>query len=689
MGELINNRVICIDDDQSILDAYEISMLSAEEWEADALEGLDGLDLLSPQPEYTSSRFELSFANQGRQGWELIQASCDKGAPYAVAFIDIRMPPGWDGLKTAQEIRKIDPDIYIVFVTAYSDYTPDQIQAAMNYDAFLLKKPFDADVIRQLARTLCISWDRDYQKHKLEMELYSYSNAADAVITIDDEWLIQGFNPAAEKLFGYRKEELVQQEIGRLLKPEEEVGYQQAFLHYAESGGEQRRLLLEPKELVGCTQGGEEVPLEVSVNPINLKERTHWIMVFRDIRKRKKLDEMRELFISTVNHELRTPLTSIQGALGIVLKRANDGKSGLKSQEIKLLDIAGQNAERLRKLISDVMDVEQISSGKMRYNMGRYRVGPLLERSIAQMEGYAINFGVHLRLDMERLDWGRVIMVDADRFLQLIANLLSNAIKFTPDGGEVVLRLLKEEHQLLFLVQDQGPGVSPEIRDNLFEKFVHYYPPFGRKIEGTGLGLAISREIAHQFHGEVEYLEDATAYGVERGAVFVVSLPIYLSDDRTGEAADGAKPQGREEGAAVLEKQSHTPNILHLDEDAEFAEVVHQALSPLGKVVMVHTLEDAKEYLRVDHYDLVLMDLWTGSGTSMDLLPLIQAQADPALVLLLSGYEVPEGIAAKVDRVLSKENLDGDHLLKVVDGMVQQRANFWDREIDEWQEAPL
>ena len=664
-------------------------MLSAEEWEADALEGLDGLDLLSPQPEYTSSRFELSFANQGRQGWELIQASCDKGAPYAVAFIDIRMPPGWDGLKTAQEIRKIDPDIYIVFVTAYSDYTPDQIQAAMNYDAFLLKKPFDADVIRQLARTLCISWDRDYQKHKLEMELYSYSNAADAVITIDDEWLIQGFNPAAEKLFGYRKEELVQQEIGRLLKPEEEVSYQQAFLHYAESGGEQRRLLLEPKELVGCTQGGEEVPLEVSVNPINLKERTHWIMVFRDIRKRKKLDEMRELFISTVNHELRTPLTSIQGALGIVLKRANDGKSGLKSQEIKLLDIAGQNAERLRKLISDVMDVEQISSGKMRYNMGRYRVGPLLERSIAQMEGYAINFGVRLRLDMERMDWSRVIMVDADRFLQLIANLLSNAIKFTPDGGEVVLRLLKEEHQLLFLVQDQGPGVSPEIRDNLFEKFVHYYPPFGRKIEGTGLGLAISREIAHQFHGEVEYLEDATAYGVERGAVFVVSLPIYLSDDRTGEAADGAKPQGREEGAAVLEKQSHTPNILHLDEDAEFAEVVHQALSPLGKVVMVHTLEDAKEYLRVDHYDLVLMDLWTGSGTSMDLLPLIQAQADPALVLLLSGYEVPEGIAAKVDRVLSKENLDGDHLLKVVDGMVQQRANFWDREIDEWQEAPL
>ena len=686
MGELINNRVICIDDDQSILDAYEISMLSAEEWEADALEGLDGLDLLSPQPEYTSSRFELSFANQGRQGWELIQASCDKGAPYAVAFIDIRMPPGWDGLKTAQEIRKIDPDIYIVFVTAYSDYTPDQIQAAMNYDAFLLKKPFDADVIRQLARTLCISWDRDYQKHKLEMELYSYSNAADAVITIDDEWLIQGFNPAAEKLFGYRKEELVQQEIGRLLKPEEEVGYQQAFLHYAESGGEQRRLLLEPKELVGCTQGGEEVPLEVSVNPINLKERIHWIMVFRDIRKRKKLDEMRELFISTVNHELRTPLTSIQGALGIVLKRANDGKSGLKSQEIKLLDIAGQNAERLRKLISDVMDVEQISSGKMRYNMGRYRVGPLLERSIAQMEGYAINFGVRLRLDMERMDWSRVIMVDADRFLQLIANLLSNAIKFTPDGGEVVLRLLKEEHQLLFLVQDQGPGVSPEIRDNLFEKFVHYYPPFGRKIEGTGLGLAISREIAHQFHGEVEYLEDATAYGVERGAVFVVSLPIYLSGDQ---AAADAKLQKREESDADLEQQNHTPTVLHLDGDAEFAEVVHQALSPLGKVVMVHTLEDAKEYLRVDHYDLVLMDLWTGSGTSMDLLPLIQAQADPALVLLLSGYEVPEGIAAKVDRVLSKENLDCDYLLKVVDGMVQQRANFWDREIDEWQEAPL
>ncbi len=162
MSRLANNRILCIDDDPGVLEAYSSSL-------APQKNGLDHsllADLLGEEAlsEEGSEDFELTLCSQGTDGATQVQQSLDQGHPFAVAFVDIRMPPGWDGLKTAQEIRKIDPNIHIVFITAYSDYNSEQIQSLMEHDTFLLKKPFDIDVIRQMAKTLCIRWDQDQKE---------------------------------------------------------------------------------------------------------------------------------------------------------------------------------------------------------------------------------------------------------------------------------------------------------------------------------------------------------------------------------------------------------------------------------------------------------------------------------------------------------------------------------------------
>lgn len=162
MSNLVNNRILCIDDDSGVQEAYSASLAPQQnELDHDLLFDLLGEEDLH---EGNSEEFELTLCSQGEEGASEVQKSLDQGRPFAIAFIDIRMPPGWDGLETAKEIRKIDPNVNIVFVTAYSDYNSEQIQSSMEHDTFLMKKPFDIDVIQQMAKTLCIRWTQDQQK---------------------------------------------------------------------------------------------------------------------------------------------------------------------------------------------------------------------------------------------------------------------------------------------------------------------------------------------------------------------------------------------------------------------------------------------------------------------------------------------------------------------------------------------
>lgn len=150
-------RILVIDDDPGLLEAYK-DILQGET----ALEQADPSSFFAEQSSVKETKgFDFSMANQGQEGVQMARQALAAEQPYAVAFIDMRMPPGWDGLTTAQALRALDPNIYLVIVSAFSDHSVDEIHSALEYDVLFLRKPFVAEEIYQMARNLTEGWKRD------------------------------------------------------------------------------------------------------------------------------------------------------------------------------------------------------------------------------------------------------------------------------------------------------------------------------------------------------------------------------------------------------------------------------------------------------------------------------------------------------------------------------------------------
>ncbi len=154
---IVNNRVLVVDDDPDVLQTYR-DILDSTTF---SLDDFSFIELEGGDPANEPVEFEVDSVNQGRMAVERIRESMETANPYAVVFLDMRMPPGIDGLETARRIRALDDDVYLVFVTAYSDHSVDEMQDVLHKNTLLLHKPFHRDVVLQMARTLCISWARE------------------------------------------------------------------------------------------------------------------------------------------------------------------------------------------------------------------------------------------------------------------------------------------------------------------------------------------------------------------------------------------------------------------------------------------------------------------------------------------------------------------------------------------------
>ncbi len=222
--------------------------------------------------------------------------------------------------------------------------------------------------------------------------------------------------------------------------------------------------------------------------------------ISREITERKKVERMKNEFVSTVSHELRTPLTSIRGALGLIA----GGVAGAISPQAKaLIDIAYSNSERLVRLINDILDIEKIESGKMVFDLQPQELMPLVEQALAANEGYAAYLGVHYVL--AQTVPGAQVSVDTDRLIQVITNLLSNAAKFSPLGAAVELAVTRTGAMLQVAVTDHGPGIPEEFRSRIFQKFAQADSSDTRQKGGTGLGLSISKAIVEHHGGEIGF----------------------------------------------------------------------------------------------------------------------------------------------------------------------------------------
>ena len=165
-----NRRILVVDDEPDVLRAYETVFKNYDK-ELNELIGLTGAD--NHEKEKQGLNFTLTTAQQGQEALLLAERAVAEDVPFAMAFIDVRMPPGIDGLETAKRLRAIDPYIYLVIVTAYSDHDIDEYRASLDHRLIFLSKPFVSGEIEQIAYSNCISWDRDREyQHELDTNIF-------------------------------------------------------------------------------------------------------------------------------------------------------------------------------------------------------------------------------------------------------------------------------------------------------------------------------------------------------------------------------------------------------------------------------------------------------------------------------------------------------------------------------------
>lgn len=225
-------------------------------------------------------------------------------------------------------------------------------------------------------------------------------------------------------------------------------------------------------------------------------------------------------FVSTVSHELRTPLTSIKLSLDLL----NSGALGPIPANMKsIVQTAGRNGERLSKLIDDLLDLQKLEAGEMRYHMEVLNAQAFLREAIDANARFAEAKDVKLVADCPD-DPPLFVEADEMRLMQVMSNMISNAVKFSHKGGTVAVGCRAKRGKTTIFVKDNGIGIPEGSREKVFGKFTQIDSSDRRQVGGTGLGMSISKEIVEQFKGKIDYLSEPG-----NGTTFFVELPSHAA----------------------------------------------------------------------------------------------------------------------------------------------------------------
>ena len=340
-------------------------------------------------------------------------------------------------------------------------------------------------------------------------EIYSrriMNSVLDVIVTTDLDGTIDRVNSAVSTVFGYLPIQLAGRPFSVLLAPG------QAGLLANRTTGEGAAV-----ELQGVRHSGEIFAMDLSRNSTEHQGKARYVWLIRDISERKKVEQLKNEFVSTVSHELRTPLTAITGALGLALGGA---LGELNEKQQHMLMLAQQNSQRLGKLINDLLDIEKLAVNKMQFKLKLWPLNELLRQAIDLNQPVALQRQVKLELHCtEQTDlW---VEVDEVRVQQVMANLLANAIRHSPVGAVVKISMELSPKTVKVAVTDQGPGVASGFEPRLFEKFSQADSSDRRQVTGTGLGLAICKDLIKAMRGEIGYQRSAGG-----GACFYFTLPL-------------------------------------------------------------------------------------------------------------------------------------------------------------------
>jgi PAS domain S-box-containing protein len=430
--------------------------------------------------------------------------------------------------------------------------------------------------------------------------------ALDCIITIDADGNVVEFNPAAERTFGYEKQDVVGRELTALLVPvSSRADHRTNIARFLATGGRSpvgRRL-----EMTVAKRDGSEFPVEMALSAVgpgrgfaiimqDVTERRKAAMVLEESQAERK--RLRETFLSHVSHELRTPLTAILGWSNMLLAGRLEGAA-----HDRALDIIHRNAQSQNQLISDLLDVSRIISGKLRLDLRTVELPAVIEAAVEATRPAAEAKGVRLTTALDPR--AGPINGDADRLQQVVWNLITNAIKFTGEGGEVAVELRSVDSRVEITVRDSGMGIEPEFLPHIFDRFRQADPGTNRIHGGMGLGLSIVRQLVELHGGTVR----AESEGEGKGATFTVSLP-FVNFRREPERAEGLHFGAAGHAEINCPPSLHGLRVLAVDDEADTREMIRAVLEHCKmEVITAASASEALEVVAKSRPDVLISDL--------------------------------------------------------------------------------
>ena len=344
------------------------------------------------------------------------------------------------------------------------------------------------------------------------------ASSDDAIVSKNLDGVIQTWNAAAERMFGYTSEEAVGHHIS-LIIPADRLSEEDHVLKQVRAG-----IGVAHYETVRRHKNGSPVEISLTVSPIRDDKGTivGASKIARDIteqnRLRRRADEAsraKDEFLATLSHELRTPLNTVTGYIMMLRRGQLD-----ESQRDKALDVMARNAESLTQLVSDLLDSSQVVTGRVRMELKPCDLSHLVTQALDNIRPAADSKQVRLEA---RIPPSFSYTCDPDRILQVLWNLLTNAMKFTPTGGSITVTLDERPGLATLTIADTGVGIPESALTRVFRRFWQGEDAPGQG--GLGLGLALARHFVELHGGTIS----ASSAGPGLGSTFTIELPLRLA----------------------------------------------------------------------------------------------------------------------------------------------------------------
>jgi PAS domain S-box-containing protein len=577
------------------------------------------------------TEFQIDSAYQGKEGLEKVKQALAEGRPYALAFVDVRMPPGWDGVETIVRFRQVDPNLQTVICTAYSDYSWTDMQRRLGHsdNLLILKKPFDNVEIIQLAHALTRKWlvtrqaeakmadlDRMVAQRTAELqtaheqlkkEFAERAKAEEAfriifqaspiaISLLDGEHRYVDANRAFETQHGLAKAVI-------LGKTPSELGLVDGQTQHELCWQMARDGAISEKEVVHMPASGERTSL-LWVRNVEIGSAPHALEFCLDITQRKAMEEqlrqarsaaeaaskIKSEFLANMSHEIRTPMNGVVGFTQVLLG------TELNAEQRDCLETVESSAGLLMRIINDILDFSKIEAGCLEVEAAPFSLRECVEGAAKTMLAVAQEKGLDLQWEISpEIPDG--VAGDAVRLRQVLLNLIGNAVKFTAKGlvrVEVAPEQVGQSNVLAhFRVRDTGIGVPADKQEFIFEPFRQGDGSVTRRYGGTGLGLAISARLVALMGGRI-WVESAE----RQGSTFHFTTLLNL-----------VKPA--DSGAGYGDVGANVPlSILVAEDDAVSRRLVAALLQREGHAVTVASNGvEALSIVERQSFDVILMDI--------------------------------------------------------------------------------